>query len=82
MTLISFLCRRGLNPKSLIQVLETLLVELTRTHISNINYWCVDFFFLYTFFLMNLLIYFNIFITIYLSIYNIYIYNTINKRIP
>ena len=29
---IDFLCKRGLNPRSLIQPLETLLVELTGTH--------------------------------------------------
>ena len=29
---IDFWCRRGLNFKSLIQLSETLLVELTRTH--------------------------------------------------
>ena len=31
-TLIGFWCRRGLNPKSLIQLLEILPVELTRTY--------------------------------------------------
>lgn len=31
-TPISFWCRRGLNPKSLIQPSETLPVELTGTH--------------------------------------------------
>ena len=31
-TLISFWYKRGLNPKSLIQPSETLLIELTRTH--------------------------------------------------
>ena len=31
-TSISFRCRRGLNPKSLIQPLETLAVELAGTH--------------------------------------------------
>ena len=30
--LISFWCRRGLNPKFLIQLSETLPLELTRTH--------------------------------------------------
>ena len=29
---IDFWCRQGLNPKSFIQLSETLLVELTRTH--------------------------------------------------
>ena len=31
--LISFLCRQGLNPISLIQLSEILLIELTETHI-------------------------------------------------
>ena len=31
-TPISFLCRRGLNPRSLIQPLETSPVKLTGTH--------------------------------------------------
>ena len=31
-TLISFWCRRGLNPRSLIPPSETLPIELTRTH--------------------------------------------------
>ena len=31
-TPISFWCKRGLNPRSLIQPSETLPVELTRTH--------------------------------------------------
>ena len=30
---ISFWCRQGLNPKSLIQPSETLPIELTRTHL-------------------------------------------------
>ena len=34
-TLISFWCRRGLNPKSLIQLSETLPVELTGTHSTD-----------------------------------------------
>ena len=36
---ISFWCRRGLNPKSLIQPSETLLVELVETHLytGNLN---------------------------------------------
>ena len=33
-TPISFLCRRGLNLRSLIQSLETLPVKLTGTHID------------------------------------------------
>ena len=36
-TLISFYCRRGLNPKSLIQLSETLLVELTETHVLSLK---------------------------------------------
>ena len=39
-TQISFWCRRGLNPRSLIQPLETLPVELTRTHCMYIIYIC------------------------------------------
>ena len=35
-TLINFWCRRELNHKSLIQPLETLSVELTKTNISTI----------------------------------------------
>ena len=31
-TLISFLCRRKLNSRSLIQLSETLLIKLTGTH--------------------------------------------------
>ena len=31
-TSIDFLCKQGLNFRSLIQLLETLLIELTRTH--------------------------------------------------
>ena len=34
-TSISFWCRRGLNPRSLIQPSEILLVELTETHSTN-----------------------------------------------
>ena len=34
-TPISFWCRRGLNPRSLIQPSETLPVELTGTHIGQ-----------------------------------------------
>ena len=34
--ILSFLCKRGLNPISLIQPLETLLVELTEIHIYNL----------------------------------------------
>ena len=45
-TPISFWCRRGLNPKSLIQLSETLPVELTETYfiglyqkyISNVTF--------------------------------------------
>ena len=37
-TLIDFWCRPELNPKSFIQLLETLPVELTRTY-RNINWW-------------------------------------------
>ena len=33
---ISFWCKRGLNPRSLIQPLETLLIELTEIHIYNL----------------------------------------------
>ena len=33
---ISFWCKRGLNPRSLIQPLETLLIELTGIHIYNL----------------------------------------------
>ena len=36
-TPISFWCRRGLNPKSLIQPSETLLIKLTGTHIHYSN---------------------------------------------
>ena len=36
-TSISFWCRRGLNPRSLIQPSKTLLVKLTRTHQGNNN---------------------------------------------
>ena len=32
-TPIGFLCRQGLNPESLIQLSETLPVELTGTHL-------------------------------------------------
>ena len=39
-TQISFWCRRGLNPKSLIQPLETLPIELTGTHCMYIIYIC------------------------------------------
>ena len=35
-TLISFWCKQGLNLKFFIQPLETLLVELTETHIVGI----------------------------------------------
>ena len=31
-TSINFLCKRGLSPKFLIQLLETLPIELTETH--------------------------------------------------
>ena len=34
-TLISFWCRRRLNLRSLIQPLETLLVELAATHVME-----------------------------------------------
>ena len=33
-TLISFWCKRGLNSRSLIQLLDTLPVELTETHVQ------------------------------------------------
>ena len=36
-TLISFWCTWGLNPRSLIQPLKTLLVELTGTHRATSN---------------------------------------------
>ena len=38
-TPISFWCRRGLNPRSLIQLSETLPVELTGTHCRKIFIW-------------------------------------------
>ena len=38
-TPIGFWCRRGLNPRSLIQPSKTLPVELTRTH-DNWESWC------------------------------------------
>ena len=34
-TPIGFWCRQGLNPKSLIQLSETLLVKLIRTYYKN-----------------------------------------------
>ena len=37
-TPISFWCRRGLNPRSLIQPSETLQVELTGTHIYGLSF--------------------------------------------
>ena len=39
---ISFWCRRGLNPRSLIQPSETLLVELTGTHKNYNNTYIED----------------------------------------
>ena len=33
---IKFWCRRGLNPISLIQLSETLLIELIGTHVTNV----------------------------------------------
>ena len=36
-TPISFWCRQGLNPRSLIQLSETLTVELTRTHFETLS---------------------------------------------
>ena len=38
-TSISFWCRQGLNPRSLIQPSETLTVKLTRTHQGNNNWY-------------------------------------------
>ena len=38
-TLIGFWCRQGLNPKSLIQPLKTLLVELIGTHTGHYPYY-------------------------------------------
>ena len=38
MTLISFLCRRGLNPRSLIQLSEALLIKLTAEIEPQISY--------------------------------------------
>ena len=41
-TPVSFWCRRGLNPRSLIQSSETLLAELTRTHASRSHLESID----------------------------------------
>ena len=40
-TPISFWCRRGLNPRSLIQPSETLPVKLTGTHYINVFYFLI-----------------------------------------
>ena len=42
---ISFWCKRGLNPRFLIQPLETLLIELIGIHIYNLIFF---FFFFFT----------------------------------
>ena len=49
-TPISFWYRRGLNPRSFIQLLESLLVELTRTHVYLYKY-ILFYFFLFFYFL-------------------------------
>ena len=41
-TPISFWCRQGLNPRSLIKPLETLSVKLTRTHIFYMHLICLS----------------------------------------
>ena len=69
-TPISFWYRRGLNPISFIQLLESLLVELTRTHVYLYKY--ILFYFI-------LFIYFLFFGCIEV-IFPIYKSNLINKK--
>ena len=69
-TLISFWCRRGLNPRSLIQLSETLQVELIRTH-NNKRFWLSSFKLLFMF---EILIYIYIYMYVCMYVY-VFMYN-------